>query len=181
MSLFDDTQKKRSVMFLLVLAGVVVGEFLFLEGTMGISLPSDRGSAVSTVAVTVKGRGADHVVTENKRFTALEYIPGPGPARFGPVILRESFFADREFGAEGPPNATVTVEAIVDGKVQWSFQEPGQLGEALDENTYVVRKLGCCDAPSTYTYFSLNGGRKLRTTRVPLTTNELIAMESANR
>ena len=33
---------------------------------------------------------------------------------------------------------------------------------------YEVTKFGCCDAPPTYTYFSLRDGKKLRTAHTEL-------------
>jgi len=42
---------------------------------------------------------------------------------------------------------------------------------------YEVKKFGCCDAPNTYTYFSLRDGRKLRTTHTELNRGEFAALE----
>jgi hypothetical protein len=44
---------------------------------------------------------------------------------------------------------------------------------------YEVKKLGCCDAPNTYTYFSLRDGKKLRTTHTELNRDEFVALEQS--
>ncbi len=98
----------------------IVAEFFLLEGTVGVSLPRDRYSSMSTLEIKVKGGGGDnHFMTRNNRFTVVDRWIG-SPAR-GPLVLHESFFVDKTDGAEGPPNANVTVEALVDSNVKWSF------------------------------------------------------------
>jgi hypothetical protein len=37
----------------------------------------------------------------------------------------------RTDGAEGPPDATVTVEAMIDKTVKWAFHEPGERGDVV--------------------------------------------------
>ena len=69
MSPFAKVMSKRAIVFPVILVIALVTEFLLLEGTLGVSLPSDRNSAMSTLEVKVKGNGADHFITLNKRFT----------------------------------------------------------------------------------------------------------------
>ena len=76
------------------------------------------------------------------------------------LVLREYFVVDHNPNAEGPPNATVTVAG--DSKVLWTFREPGQRGEAVTANLYMVTTFGCCGAPNVYTYFSLADRHKVR-------------------
>jgi hypothetical protein len=169
--------RKPAIVFPVVLVAALIVEFFALEGTLGVSLPSDRNSAVSRIDIKVKGSaGSTHFITLNKRFTVVEVILKRGAED---LVLRESFFADREDGAEGPPNATVTVEAMNGNNVRWTFSEPGQRGEPVTGDVYRVTKLGCCDAPPTYTYFSLKDGTKLRSTHDVLNGKELEALDAS--
>ncbi len=174
---FSSLVSKRSVTLTLVILGLLVAEFFFLEGAFGVSLPSDRYSAVSTLEIKAKGLD-DHFITRNYRFNTVDCLIAHGTKR-RTLVLREAFVADRNPSAEGPPNATVTVEGIHDQKVEWTFQEPGQRGDAVTDNLYMVTKFGCCAAPSVFTYFSLTDGRKVRTSRVRLSTQELVALEGS--
>jgi len=157
------------------LAGIVVTalaiEFLILEGAAGISLPSDRQSVSSTVAIQVQGTDP-HYVTRNYRFSVVEENPNE------PVVIREFSFMDRQPNKEGPPDASITVEAIKRGQVKWEFQEPGEHGDVLTDRLYRVVKLSGGENATTYTYFSLADGRKLRTSRsVELSMEELQTLD----
>ncbi|HET9407677.1 MAG TPA: hypothetical protein VFO39_10605 [Candidatus Sulfotelmatobacter sp.] len=176
MSTFPKAMRQRAIVFPVILVVALIAEFFLLEGTLGVSLPSDRNSALSTIEVKVKGNGADHFVTLNKRFTVVERTLKRG---IEDLVLRESFFTDWEPGVEGPPNATVTVEAMNGKEVRWTFREPGQRGEPVTGDVYQVTKLGCCDAPPTYTYFSLKDGAKLRSAHNRLNSDELAALDAS--
>ena len=176
MSPFAKTMRKRAIVFPVILVVALIAEFLLLEGTLGVSLPSDRNSAMSTVEIKIKGNGTDHVVTLNKRFTVVECLSKRGSEA---LVLRESFLTDLQFGVEGPPNATVTVEAINGKGLRWKFREPGQRGEPVTSHVYQVTKLGCCDAGPTYIYFSLKDGTKLRSTGSKLNNDELAALDAS--
>jgi hypothetical protein len=177
MSQFAKALRKPAVVFPVILFIALIVEFVVLEGTLGVSLPSDRNSAVSRIEIKVKGSaGATHFITQNKRFTVVEVVLKRGTED---LVLRESFFMDREDGVEGPPNATVTVEGMKGNDVRWTFREPGERGEAVTGNVYQVTKFGCCDAPPTYTYFSLMDGSKLRSTHSKLDSHELAALDAS--
>jgi hypothetical protein len=176
MSPFAKVISKQAIAFPAILVVALTAEFFLLEGTLGVSLPSDRNSALSTIEIKMKGNGADHFVTQNKRFTVVERTLKRGTED---LVLRESFFTDWEPGVEGPPNATVTVEAMNGKGVKWTFREPGQRGEPVTGEVYRVTKLGCCDAPPTYTYFSLRDGTKLRSTHDELNSKELEALDAS--
>jgi hypothetical protein len=95
-------------------------------------------------------------------------------------VLRETFFRDQEYGREGPPDATVTVEAMVDKRVIWTFQESGERGDVVTNDIYRVRKDGNGETPNTYTYFSLVDGRKVRTNlSIELSREELEALDAS--
>jgi len=169
--------RKPAIVFPVVLIAALIVEFFVLEGTLGVSLPSDRNSAVSRIDIKVKGNaGSTHFITLNKRFTVVEVVLKRGTED---LVLRESFFADREDGAEGPPNGTVTVEGMNGNNVRWTFRELGERGEPVTGNVYQVTKFGCCDAPPTYTYFSLMDGSKLRSTHNKLDGHELTALDAS--
>ena len=176
MSPIAKVTSKQAIVFLVILVVALIAEFFLLEGTIGVSLPSDRNSALSTIEIKMKGNGADHFVTQNKRFTVVERTLKRG---MEDLVLRESFFTDWEPGVEGPPNATVTVEAMNGKDVRWTFREPGQRGEPVTGEVYRVTKLGCCDALPTYTYFSLKDGTKLRSTHDELNSKELEALNAS--
>jgi hypothetical protein len=176
MSPFANVMRKRVIVFPAILVVALIAEFLLLEGTLGVSLPSDRNSARSTIEVKIKGNDLDHFITLNKRFTVVELR---SKRRSEDLVLRESFFTDLVFGVEGPPNATVSVEAMNGKDVRWTFREPGQRGEPVTGEVYQVTKLGCCDAPPTYTYFSLIDGTKLRSTHNELNSDELAALDAS--
>jgi hypothetical protein len=115
-----------------LLIAALVAEFFLLEGTIGISLPSDRNSALSTVEIKEQGTSV-HFITRNKRFTVVDFWKGHG-SRLEALVLRESFFMDREDGVEGPPTAAVTVEAMNGKDVRWTFHEPGERGDVVTNN-----------------------------------------------
>jgi hypothetical protein len=95
------------------------------------------------------------------------------------VVLREYFFSDKEDEVEGPLKASITVEGMTRSKVNWTFREPGERGDALTDNVYRVIKWSAGEAPNTYTYFSLADGRKVSTTNAELSTNELSALDGS--
>lgn len=139
----------------------------------GISIPFDRGSAVSSYEIREKGKEL-HFVTCNKRFSIVDLWSRNGSA-VEALVLRESFVTDRQEGIEGD-NSTVTVEAVDGKSIRWSFEEPGKRGQPLNQ-IYEVTKFGCCDSPNTYSYFSLRDGKKLRTTHTQLNPDEFAALE----
>lgn len=169
--------KRPTFVIATAIAVTMVVEFFLLEGVIGVSLPTDRYSAVSTLEIKVKGSGGgEHFVTRNNRFTVVDLWMGSPPR--GPLVLRESFFVDKADGVEGPPDAHVTVEAIVGSNVKWTFREPGESGGVLMDHLYMVTRFGNGETGNVYTYFSLLDGHKVRTNRYSeLSTNELIALD----
>jgi hypothetical protein len=173
MSRFSAVIKKPGFILAVLLPVALAGEFLVLEGFVGLSFPSDRGSAVSSYEISEQGEGV-HFITRNKRFSIVDVWSKNGSA-VEAVVLRETFFADRQEGIEGA-KSTAKVEAL-DGKVvRWSFEEAGDRGQVMNQ-MYEVTKFGCCDSPNTYTYFSLRDGKKLRTTHTELNRDEFTALE----
>lgn len=169
--------KKPAFVFSSVLVIALIVEFALLEGMLGVSLPADRNSAISKLEIKVKGTEL-HFITQNKRFTVVDLLTAHGTRREA-LVLRETFFADREDSVEGPPNATVTVEAMNGKDVRWTFHEPGERGEPVTGDVYLVTKFGCCAAPPTYTYFSLRDGSKLRSIHNKLSDDELVALDGS--
>jgi len=169
---------KRLFVVMFIVLGVLVAEFLVLEGTIGISLPSDRYSAWSRLEIKTKGVEL-HFITRNSRFAVVDFWTAHGSRREA-LVLRESFFMDREDSVEGPPKATVTVEAMNGKHVRWTFHEPGDGGDVVTSNLYRVVKFGGGEIGNTYTYFSLADGRKVRTNRyVELSRDELEALDGS--
>jgi hypothetical protein len=165
--------RKPAFILAIILPLALIAEFVALEGVHGISLPSDRGSAVSSYEIREKGTEV-HFITRNKRFSIVDLWSRHGSA-VEALVLRESFVIDRQEGIEGD-SSVLKVEALDGNAVKWSFEEAGERGQALGQ-VYEVTKLGCCDAPNTYTYFSLRDGKKLRTTRTELNRDEFTALE----
>jgi len=167
---------RRPVFILAIIFPVaLIAEFVVLEGVHGISLPSDRGSAVSSYEIREKGTEL-HFITRNKRFSIVDLWSRHGSA-VEALVLRESFVIDRQEGIEGD-SSMLMVEAL-DGKaVKWGFEEAGERGQAIGQ-VYEVTKFGCCDAPNTYTYFSLRDGRKLRSTHTELNQYDFAALEQS--
>jgi hypothetical protein len=175
MSRFAAVIRKPVFILAVILPVALIAGFVILEGVVGISLPSDRGSAVSSYEIREKGAEL-HFITRNKRFSIVDLWSRHGSA-VEALILRESFVMDRQEGIEGA-NSMVKVEAL-DGKaVRWSFEEAGERGQVTNQ-VYEVTKFGCCDAPNTYTYFSLRDGKKLRTTHTELNRDEFAALEQS--
>jgi hypothetical protein len=172
---FTDRLSKRALVTIAAFAAALIAEFLILEGTLGVSLPSDRYSARSTVKITDRGLERNFAIL-NQRFSVVDLIPLKGrPGET--LVLRETFFRNYEPDLEGHGgHGVVTVEAMVDGHVRWGFQEAGDRGDPYDL-VYRVTKLGCCDAPPTSTYFSLLDGRKLRADEHELSNKELEDLE----
>ncbi len=161
--------------FAVIVPVLLVVELLALEVGIGITLPWDRGSALSSYEIREKGTEL-HFVTRNKRFSIVDVWSKQGSARKA-LVLHESFTSDREDGIEGT-RSTVRVEAIESKLVKWSFEESGDQGRILNQ-LYEVTKFGCCDGPNTYTYFSLRDGRKLRTIHAELNRNDFVALEQS--
>lgn len=175
MSGFREVIRKPVFIFVVILPIILVAEFVILEGVVGISVPSDRGSAVSSYEIREKGKDL-HFITRNKRFSIVNLWTRHGSVREA-LVLRESFVIDREDGIEGD-SSTVKVEALEGKAVKWSFEEAGERGQTLGQ-VYEVTKVGCCDAANTYSYFSLRDGKKLHTTHVELNRDEFSALEKA--
>ncbi len=175
MARFAAVIRKPAFVLAVILPVALIAEFVVLEGLVGISLPSDRGSAVSSYAIREKGTEL-HFITRNKRFSVVDLWSKHGSA-VEALVLRESFVMDRQEGIEGA-KSMVKVEAL-DGKaVRWSFEEAGERGQVMNQ-VYEVTKFGCCDAPNTYTYFSLRDGKKLRSTHTELNRDEFVALEQS--
>jgi hypothetical protein len=172
-SRFGAVVRKPVFILTVVLPFALTAEFVILEAGLRLSLPSDRGSATSTYEIRQKGIDT-HYVTRNKRFSIVDLWSNKGRAVEG-LVLRESFMMDRQEGVEGA-RSTVKVEALSGNKVTWTFEEPGERGEPIDQ-VYKVTRNGCCAAPNTYSYFSLRTGEKLRTTRIELNPDELASLE----
>jgi hypothetical protein len=167
----------RKPVFILavVLPVVLIAEFVLLEGLLGISLPTDRGSAISSYEIREKGTEL-HFITRNKRFSIVDVWSKHGAA-VEALVLRESFMTDRQVGVEGD-TSIVRVDAL-DGKaVRWTFEEAGERGQAINQ-VYEVTKFGCCDALNTYTYFSLRDGKRLRSTHTQLNRDEFASLEQS--
>lgn len=170
--------RSRASVVVVLFVAALIAEFFLLEGTVGISLPTDRHSAISTVKTVEKGTSI-HFISHNRRFTVVDLLTNHG-TRQEPLVLRETFFMDREDGREGPPNALVTVEALNGEKARWMFQEPGERGEAVTDNLYMVTAFGNGETGNLYTYFSLSNGHKVHTNRyVPLDADALTKLEVA--
>ncbi|MFL6299815.1 MAG: hypothetical protein ACJ71N_04315 [Terriglobales bacterium] len=150
-------------------------ELFVLEGFVGASLPIDRGSGISSYEIQQKGTEL-HFITRNKRFSIVDLWSKHGTA-LEALVLRESFVSDRQDGIEGA-RSTVQVEGVKGGIAKWSFEEPGDTGRPLNQ-LYEVTKFGCCDAPSTYTYYSLRDGRKVRTSHLELNAEEVAGLEKS--
>src|SRR5258708_966705 len=99
MSRFDAVIRKPIIILAVMLPLALIAEFLILEGVVGISLPSDRGSAVSSYEIRDKGTEL-HFITRNKRFTLVDlWLPHASTTET--LVLRESFVMDRQAGMEG--------------------------------------------------------------------------------
>lgn len=172
MSQFGKLFKKPTFLFAVILPIALIVEFVLLEGLVGLSLPTDRGSAVSSFEIREKGT-AVHFITHNKRFSLVD-LWLPRSSAVETLVLRESFVMDRQGGIEGG-NATVKVEALDPNAVRWTFEEAGEQGQVRGL-VYEVTKLGCCDAPNTYSYFSLRNGQRLRRSHTELNRDEFSAL-----
>jgi hypothetical protein len=174
---FGQAMKRPVFVFSILLVVALISELVLLEGAVGVSWPKDRYSAVSQLRVNVKGTDI-HYITQNRRFTVVNDFLTKHSSRREPLILREAFYSDLADGAEGPPEATVAVEAINGNKVIWSFREPGERGDVVTDELYMVTNYGGGEIGNTYTYFSLTDGTKLRTKRYSqLSTGELEALD----
>jgi hypothetical protein len=167
--------RKPAFILAVILPVVLIAEFVLLEGVVGVTFPRDRGSAVSSYEIREKGKEV-HFITRNKRFSIVDLWSRRGSV-VEALVLRESFVIDKQEGIEGD-HSTVQVESLNGKAVRWSFEEPGESGQPLGQ-IYEVTKFGCCDAPRTYTYFSLRDGRKLRSTHTELNSDDFAALEKS--
>ncbi len=172
----DNLPTKRIFVIAGIVLAALIAEFFILESTIGISVPSDRNSALSTLEIRDQGRDL-YFITRNKRFTVVDFWTDHGTRREA-LVLRESFFMDRRDSVEGPPDATVTVEALRGKDVSWTIQEPGERGDVVTDNLHKVTKYSNGETPKIYTYFSLADGRKVRTNQsVELSRDELETLD----
>ena len=58
------SRRKQVMMTVVAIVGIALAEFFVLEGTFGISLPSDRHSALSTAEIRTQALET-HYVTHN--------------------------------------------------------------------------------------------------------------------
>jgi hypothetical protein len=174
---FANLGTKKFFAIILIILVALVAEFFILEGSIGISIPSDRYSALSSLEIGSK-KSERHFIANNYRFTVVDLLTNHG-SNSETLVLREHFFTEREPDLEGPPKATVTVEAMVGGKVRWTFRESGERGDTLTDDLYRVVKLGSGEAGNTYSYFSLADGRKVRTSQNELSREELVALDGS--
>jgi hypothetical protein len=140
----------KSRIFILGLIAGVLAEYVGPKVTA--ALMTSSSSAISSVQIK-ETLIATHFITDNKRFDIVDDAPTGGP-----VVLREAVRVDRQAGIEGA-DASVAVDAF-DGaqmKPLWQFRERGEVGE-LRGSLYRIVKFGCCGAPPTYSYFSLQEG-----------------------
>jgi hypothetical protein len=169
MSRFAAVIRKPAFILAVIFPLVIVAEFVLLEGVVGISFPADRGSALSSYEIRENGTEL-HFITRNKRFSIVDLWSKHGAAREA-LVLREFVVTDRQDGIEGD-RSSVKLEALNGKSAKWSIEEPGERGRVIDQ-VYEVTKLGCCDAPNKYTYFSLRDGKKLLSSQAELTSDEL--------
>jgi hypothetical protein len=165
--------RKPRFILAVTLPVALIAEFAILEDVHGISLPSHRGSAVSSYEIRQKGKEL-HFITRNKRFNIVD-LWGRRGSTVEALVMRESVVIDRQEGIEGD-RSILKVEALDGETVRWSFEEPGERGQAIGQ-VYEVTKSGCCGAPPTYTYFSLRDGKKLQTAHRELNRDEFTALE----
>jgi hypothetical protein len=175
MSRFAETIRKPIFPLTVILPVALIAELVVLEGVVGLSLPSNRGSAVSSYEIREKGIEL-HFITRNKRFSIVDVWGKHGSAREA-LVLRESFTMDRQDGIEGA-NSMVKAEALDGSSVKWSFEEAGERGQPMSQ-LYEVTKFGCCGAPNTYTYFSLRDGKRLRSTHAELNRDEFATLDQS--
>jgi hypothetical protein len=169
--LFAKLSTKERLAILATFLAALIAEFVILEGTIGISFPGDRYSALSSVEIRPTGL-EQRFVTRSNRFAVV----GSGTKT---LVLHEYFFTDKEDAVEGPPKAMITVTGMDRGKVKWTFREPGERGDVLSDNVYRVIKGSNGETPNVYTYFSLLDGRKVRTTTAELSTDDFIALDGS--
>jgi hypothetical protein len=163
---------KLAIILSLILVGVGLAGFVVYK-TRGIAIPSGARQARSSVSILLKDQDV-HVITDNKRFTVLNFSPSyqiPDP-KAQQLLLLESFWSDRRDGVEGQLGR-VTVEASEitlagHGGKLWTLQEDGDEGKLDGDRFYKVVKYGCCDAPNVYSYFFLGNGQKIYTSVTPL-------------
>lgn len=95
----------RKPIFILavILPIALIAELVILEGIVGISVPGDRGSAVSSYEIREKGK-ALHFITRNKRFSIVDLWSRNGSA-VEALVLRESFEMIDRTGSKGPKHS----------------------------------------------------------------------------
>jgi hypothetical protein len=89
MSRLTAVVRKPAFILAVILPVALVAEFVVLEGVHGISLPSARGSAVSSYEIRQKGKEL-HFITRNKRFSIVDLWSRHGSA-VEALVMRESF------------------------------------------------------------------------------------------
>lgn len=157
--------KKPTFLLCVVLPLALLAQYLWLND---FSVPVERGSALSTYEIRLGV--ADTYLTRNQRFF-LSPVWDQHNQSGAVLVLRETVTTSWEPGVEGA-RSMVKLESLGNGSANWSLEEPGDKAQVINE-LYQVTKFGCCGSPSTYTYFSLLNGRKLRVTHAELGTADL--------
>jgi hypothetical protein len=133
---------------------------------------TDPGFAKKTVpqyraessAYVTRGKDRSTYVTQNRSFRFVEVLGDEGTYEDGVLLLEETYRSERADGIEGVRgDAIVSAWTLEPGRprqLRWTFREIGNEGSVLDR-LFRVTAWGCCDAPTTYSYYSLLTGKKL--------------------
>jgi hypothetical protein len=161
----DDTlcsMRRHAFVLPAVLLSVIIASAQEREASSGAHQKTSPTYRAESSAYVIEAQDAWTYVTENRSFRFEEVL---GDGNYEAVILLEqTYHNERTDGLEGT-RGTVRVNAWTlkqgkDRQLRWTLEASGNEGEVRDR-FYRVVQWGCCDVPTTYSYYSILNARKL--------------------
>ena len=115
-------------------------------------------------------RGRAH----NTRLTVVHHWFDQG-SQLEFLILRESFYVVVAPNIQG---SRIVVEVLDGEDLRARFEDQGERGDLVTDNIYKITRNG---DPTTYTFYSLRSGEKLKTVHVDLNRHEIMALDASVR
>src|SRR5215469_5504199 len=129
----------------------------------GASQKTSPTYKAESLAHVIEGQDAWTYVTENRSFRFEEVLGDSGNYE-AVILLEQTYHNERTPGLEGTQGkVTVNAWTLKQGKdrqLRWTLEASGNEGDVRDR-FYRVVQWGCCDVPTTYSYYSILNARKL--------------------
>jgi hypothetical protein len=155
--------RRHALVLLAVLFSVITFSAQEREASSGANQKTSPTYRAESLAYVIEGQDASTYVTENRSFR-FEEVLGDNGNYEAVILLEQTYHNERTPGLEGT-RGKVTVNAWTlkqgkDRQLRWTLEAGGNGGDVRDR-FYRVVQWGCCDVPSTYSYYSILNAKKL--------------------